>query len=445
MSRLPLPRSLFAQTGLALAFAFALFLALTLFITFRLILQPVSEHAMEDLAALIVLSVQTWAELPPDTRADYEKELEQRHHLHLSISVLDKETPTTLLETPRPYTDAIREALRQRLGQTIPAGTLADREEWYWFDIPMAGRLFRVGVADQRLANQTPLAALIILIAGTLFILLTTALLVRRLIKPLAQLADSTKSIGRGEFPKPLLQNGPEEIATLAQSFNHMVAQLKQLNANRTTLLAGISHDIRTPLTHIRLAVEMLPDDIDPQLLEHIRRDLDAMNSLIDQVMQLSRGLHKQDRRMIDITDLLRQLQRENVGVSAEIRVTAEAPCLVTLSETALRRILDNLLENAIRYGAGKPIELACRCEADKVYISVSDQGPGIAVEHRDQVFQPFYRIEDSRNRQTGGSGLGLAIVKQLAETNGWTTKLHQNDYGGALFSIEIDRNTITR
>jgi len=438
LSRPRFPRSLFTQTGLVLAIAFTLFLVLTLFVTFRLILQPISEHAGEDLAALMVLSVQTWAELPPDTRRDYEKELKQRHHL--SISVLEEEAAPPLQATPMPYADAIGESLRQRLGQNIPSGTLADRNDWYWFDIPMAERLFRVGVAKLRLSSQTPLAALIILIASAFFIVLTTVLLVRRLIKPLSLLADSTKSIGRGEYPKPLQENGPEEIAALAQSFNKMVAQLKQLNANRTTLLAGISHDIRTPLTHLGLAVEMLPEHIDPQLIEHIHKDLDAMNALIDQVMQFSRGVQKQDVRRIDITDLLQQLQQEYVGATAEIRITAGAPCIVTLSETALRRILGNLLENAIRYGAGKPIEMACHCGVEKVLISVSDQGPGIAVEHREQVFQPFYRIEDSRNRQTGGSGLGLAIVRQLAETNGWKSTLGQNEYGGALFTIEIDR-----
>ena len=437
MSRVPLPRSLFAQTGLALPIAFVLFLALIVGIAYRLILQPVTEHAVEDLAALMVLSVQTWAELPPDTRQDYQQELERRHHL--LIQVLDRQHPAAELRPAnRLLVEAIRNELGQRLAHPVPAGLVAGRDGWYWFEIPMAERQFRVGVAAIRLIDRTPIAALLILVAGAVFILVTSLLLVQRLIHPLARLGERTESIGKGEFPQPLAESGPREIAALARCFNRMVSQLEQLTANRTTLLAGISHDIRTPLTRMGLAIAMLPKDVEPELLDQLQRDVTEMNALIDQVMELSRGMQGQDAHPFDLVCLLQQLGHKYREAESAVQLSTPASCPVVASEIALRRVVTNLLENALRYGDGKPVELGCSCENGRVRIVVSDQGPGVPATHRDQVFQPFYRVEDSRSRKTGGSGLGLAIVKQLADANGWQVTLEESRSGGAQFSVEL-------
>jgi two-component system osmolarity sensor histidine kinase EnvZ len=433
-----LPRSLFGQTSLTLSIALILFLVLVIGATLRYILLPVAERSTEDLAALMVLSAQTWAELPPVTRADFERELQSSHQLYLT-AVEERNAPP-LNNSAVPYVVLLRDALETRLRNRVPAGTLADQSGWYWFDIPMAGRILRIGFNGTRLAGRAPTAVFIIFVVGALFILLTSSLLVHRLTKPLAGLAASVEQVGAGRFPAPIAERGPREIASLGAGFNQMVAKLKRLMASRTVLLAGVSHDMRTPLTHLSLVVEMLPDDLDPRLRHQMQRDLVEMNRLIAQIMELSRGLDRQDMNRCEFPRFVYDLIADYRLSPADIILTGKGECTLRLSTTALRRILTNLLDNAIRYREGMPIALDVHCSAQCVRIIVSDQGPGIPPALREKVFEPFYRIEESRNRQTGGSGLGLAIVSQLAEVNHWRVSLERNQAGGTDAILEIPR-----
>lgn len=434
-----LPRTLFGQTSLALSIAMILFLVLVVGVTLRYILLPVAERSTEDLAALMVLSAQTWAELPPATRRDFERELQNSHQLYLTAA--EEENSPRLNGSAAPYIVLLKDALERRLQKKVPAGTLANQSGWYWFDIPMAGRALRIGFAGSRLAGRAPTAVLIIFVIGALFILLTSSLLVQQLTKPLARLANSVEQVGAGRFPSPIPEQGPREIATLATGFNQMVGKLKRLMASRTVLLAGMSHDMRTPLTHLSLVAEMLPDDMDTQLRQQMQRDLDEMNGLITQVMELSRGLDQQDMACCEFPRFLQDLIADYQRSPVDIMLTSEGVCALRLSTTALRRILTNLLDNAIRYGEGRPIALDVHCGRQRVRITLSDQGPGIPPALRDKVFEPFYRIEESRSRNTGGSGLGLAIVSQLAEVNHWKVTLEQNQAGGTAAILEIPRS----
>lgn len=437
MSRL-LPRTLFGQTSLALSAALILFLVLAIGVTFRFVLLPVAERSTEDLAALMVLSAQTWAELPPETRSDFEAELRRSHKL--TIDVVDAATTPPLKRSAAPYILLLGNALNRRLGMQVPAGTLSSRSDWYGFDIPMAGRTLRIGFSSSRLGEEAPMAALIIFLIGALFILLTSALLVHRLTKPLARLADSVAQIGSGRFPPPLPEQGPREIATLAAGVNQMVGKLKRLIAARTVLLAGVSHDMRTPLTHLSLVMEMLPEDMEPGLRRQMQRDVDEMNRLISRIMELSRGLDRQDAACCEFPGFLQTLIAGYPPSTAEIELVSDGECRLLLSRTALRRILANLLDNAIRHGGGKPVTVRVVCDERNVRIAISDQGPGIPAELRDKVFEPFYRIEASRSRRTGGSGLGLAIVGQLAEVNGWGVTLERSEAGGTSAILTLPR-----
>jgi len=428
LSRL-LPRTLFGQTSLALSIALTLFLILAVAVTLRYILLPVAERSTEDLAGLMVLSAQTWAELPPDTRSDFETELQNSHQL--SLKVIDTTNAPPLADSAAPYIRMLRDALKRRLGTAIPAGTLNGRSDWYGFDIPMAGRVLRISFSSNRLGGQTPMAALAIFVIGALFILLTSALLVHRLTKPLARLAGSVEQIGSGRFPAPVPEQGPREIATLAAGVNQMVEKLKRLIASRTILLAGVSHDMRTPLTHLSLVVEMLPDNVAPELQQQMQRDLDEMNGLITRIMELSRGLDQQDSACCEFPRFLQELITDYQPAPVAIRLTSNRECRLQLSRTALRRILANLLDNAIRHGGGGPVAVHVACGPQELRIVISDQGPGIPIALRGKVFEPFFRVEGSRSRKTGGSGLGLAIVSQLAEVNNWKVSLEGNTAGG--------------
>lgn len=421
--------SLYARTALTLAFAFIVFQALATWVVVRTLILPVAERSADDLAGLIVLSAQTWVELPPETRAAFERELARRHGLRLTTV----DVGATALAPRFAFRRQIESALSHRAGETIELrgvpGTAAA-----WLDLPVGGHDLRVGFFPQRYAVRPPLAAVAVIAAGALLSLLTALLLVRRITLPLARAAQAAHQVGAGQLPDPLPETGPAELAELARRFNIMATEVRDLLDNRTTLLGGISHDLRTPMTRLRLNLELLRDDPAPARIDRALADLDDMNRLIAGYLELARASRPEARTRLDLAALLGELA-EDAGVAW----SAAAPCEIEAGPLALRQILANLIQNALRYG-GAPVELALECGARQVRVHVRDAGPGIPAAQLEKVFRPFYRVEDSRSQATGGTGLGLAIVRQLAEINGWTVTLKNRAAGGLEATLEMAR-----
>jgi two-component system osmolarity sensor histidine kinase EnvZ len=202
-----------------------------------------------------------------------------------------------------------------------------------------------------------------------------------------------------------------------------MAREISALLSNRTTLLAGISHDLRTPLTRMRLALELLPADVDPKLIERFERNLETMDSLIGDALRFARGTGETPQPV-----LLRPFVEEVVeGYNVRITFTADGdPSLtVKLASGALKRVLTNLIGNAQQHGDNVRVHL------DGTEIHIIDSGPGIPDEFKEQVFQPFFRLDTSRSTTTGGSGLGLAIVQQLCQAHGWRVRIEDLPGGG--------------
>ncbi len=300
-----------------------------------------------------------------------------------------------------------------------------------WVDIPTADKTLRLGFEHQRIGPRPPIAVLLLILGGILVTLVTTLLLVRKLTKPLARLSSATREFAHGAVAEPLPVSGPAELAELTRHFNQMTGEIEQLLANRTILLAGISHDLRTPIARIQVALELIDDQTDPQLIQGIRRDLVEMDQLIGKTLEFARGLNEQpdQAESQDIMALINELVAATDYKSIEWH--PDTACTCTLNHLALRRVISNLLENSCRYGDGKPVSIECECGSNEILIRILDRGPGIPETERNRVFQPFHRLENSRNRATGGSGLGLAIVQQLCEANNWKISLHANPEGG--------------
>ena len=433
-----LTRSLFARTALTLALAFIVFQAAAFWVVYRTLIVPVAERSANDLAGLIVLSAQTWVELPPPTRAAFERELAQRHGLRLTTV----DVGATASAPPFTFRTQIESALNQRLGEAVtlrgvPGSAAA------WLDIPLGGHDLRVGFFPDRYAVQTPLAALAVVALGTLLSLLTALLLVRRITVPLARAVAATGQVGAGELPEPLPETGPYELAELARRFNHMARAVRELLDNRTTLLAGISHDLRTPMTRLQLNLEMLRDAASPADTAHASanqvridravNDLAEMNRLIGGYLELARTTRAEPRARFDLAALL-----HDVATAAGLSWSSAAPCKIEAGRLALRQIVANLIENAQRYGGGTPVELVLECTEQSARVIVRDSGAGIPEDQLEKVFRPFYRLEASRSQQTGGTGLGLALVRQLAETNGWKVELANRTGGGLEAVLEL-------
>jgi two-component system osmolarity sensor histidine kinase EnvZ len=263
-------------------------------------------------------------------------------------------------------------------------------------------------------------------------------LLARQITRPLTRLGAEVEQIGRGQLPHPLPETGPRELVIFVRQFNRMVVQIQELLANRTTLLAGISHDLRTPIARMQLALEMLAQQPDPKLALRLQQDLEQMNQLIGQTLDLARNLEAGARDRVDLTDLIDGLVLAQRRGGAELAWRAEGPCLAEVNVNALERILTNLLENALRYGGDEAPRVELNCNGTAAEVRILDRGPGIPEGEREAVFQPFYRLEASRSRDTGGSGLGLAIVRQLADACGFRVQLEPRPGGGTLARVRL-------
>lgn len=425
-----LASSLYARTALTLAIAFVVFQVAAFAVVYRTLIIPLAERSADDLAGLIVLSAQTWVELPPQTRAAFERELADRHGLRLTAG-----DPGAVADAPQfAFRTQIEAALSRRVGEPVKLrGVPATRAAW--LDIPTGGHALQVGFYPARYAVKPPLAAIAVIALGALLSLVTALLLVRRITLPLARAARAARQVGAGQLPEPLPETGPAEVAELARRFNTMATEVRELLDNRTTLLAGISHDLRTPMTRLQLHLEMLRDAPSPTRIDRAVADLADMNRLITGYLELARTTQAEAKTRFDLAVLL-----EEVATDAGLSGFSAAPCTVEAGRLALRQIVSNLIQNAQRYGDAATVELELECTEREARVAVRDAGPGIPEDQLEKVFRPFYRLEASRSEATGGSGLGLAIVRQLAATHGWKISLANRKSGGLEAVLEIRR-----
>jgi len=246
------PASLLARTNLTLAISSLLIAIIAIAALNLFVIEPIAERSADDEAALLVLSAQTWVELPPDARPYFELELAQSHDL--IIGAENRELRPASLDIP--YLSLVQEKLSERLNTSVQ---LMEGDELVWVSVSMGGFDIQIGFSPGR-RNIQPLSVGIIIVglgAGVVFV--TSLFIVQRITRPLVQAAQRVETFRGGENFEPLPEKGPRELVSLARNFNTMAREISTLLSNRTTLLAGISHDLRTPLTRMRLALALTP------------------------------------------------------------------------------------------------------------------------------------------------------------------------------------------
>ncbi|EIC21856.1 ATP-binding protein [Thiorhodovibrio frisius] len=427
-----LPSSLFSRALLTLVLTFGSFALVTFVAIVHYALSPVVQRATSDLAALMDLSARTLVKLPQPLREEYRKRLRQDYQLELRPQ---RERPDDLEPYFFPYTARLSKSIAAQLGHPVQVeSNLLGEERWFWLRMDTEHGPVWVGFPRGRI-NTKPLEGVaLVSIMALVLILVTATVLARRVTIPLTRLSRAAEEVARGRSPEPLPETGPLELANLARRFNETSQQVRELLADRTVLLAGISHDLRTPLTRLRLAVEMLPEQVSDPQRDRMTRDIEEMDQLIRQAMELGQSLGAGAKENLDINEIIKEV----VGQRQRIRCRPGLPCPANINEMALRRILGNLIENALRYSY-QTVEILQQGCAEGVEIQVLDRGPGIPSESLDAVFRPFFRLEQSRNRGTGGTGLGLAVARQLAMANDIEIHLGARPGGGTIARILLN------
>jgi two-component system osmolarity sensor histidine kinase EnvZ len=357
--------------------------------------------------------------LPAEKRAAYIESLRKDHGIQVAFT--DNIAPGELLDQP-----AFRlfvERLRREFQQPVEVRVQPD-EYMLWTGLAINGRHAWVGIPyapAQRSFVGTLVSWLII---GTGLGLLAAYLIVRRINRPLERLAQAATEIGAGQVPPPLLETGPQEIATVSHAFNQMAHDIRRLNEDRTLLLAGVSHDLRTPLARLRLVAEML-HGADAKLRDGLIQDVEDMDTIIGQFLTFVREGVDEPMQSGNLNELVRTLVERYTQHQQSLQLDLAPLPPLRFKPMAMQRLVTNLIDNAIYHGGGEVL-VRTRLENNRATLSVLDRGPGIAESDIPRLLRPF-----SQTRHRAGSGLGLAIAQRIAQLHNAPFNLLPRTGGG--------------
>lgn len=296
-----------------------------------------------------------------------------------------------------------------------------DDQSWVNFSTP---RLGTVSTLDPRImALSLCIAVVIIMIA---------ALLLRWVTRPLSQLAEAAERFSIDARPKPLAEDGPQEVRRAAKAFNTMRERIQSLVGERTQALAAVSHDLRTPITRVRLRSELFEDAAMRELVE---ADLAEMESMIDATLEYLRaGESREPERLIDLAALVQTVVDDESDRGRDISFTGLQHAIVEARLMGVKRVLWNVIGNALKFAT--QVEVVLSGTPTSFVITVRDNGPGVPEELIERLFEPFFRVEQSRSRETGGSGLGLTITRSIMRAAGGDVTIRNNPHSGLSVSL---------
>ena len=285
-------------------------------------------------------------------------------------------------------------------------------------------------------AASLPLRLLLTLAMLLLLVLALSLIAVRWLSRPLQTLADAAEALGKNIHRAPLPEDGPTEVRQAARAFNTMQSRLVRYIDDRTQVLAAMSHDLKTPLTRLRLRAELLDDDA---LRERFEKDLGEMQTMVADALAALRGLDGPAQSVpVDMMALLESLQADNEAMGRSVQIEGRTSTPFMGDPARLRRCVGNLLDNAVTYGQRARVRVEDGPKA--LTLRIGDEGPGIPDAMLEKVFDPFFRLEGSRSRETGGTGLGLSIARNIARAAGGELSLRNVPQGGLEASLVLPR-----
>lgn len=299
------------------------------------------------------------------------------------------------------------------------------------------GGWVRFSAVEPRRLPRWPMRVVQSLAVMLLVMSLLSIVAVRWVTRPLQRLASAAEALGRDIDRPPLPEGGPQEVRRAARAFNAMQERLSRYVRTRTAILAAMSHDLKTPITRLRLRAALADGG---EASERMVRDLDEMERLVNSTLDFMRGLEdREPLAAVDVGTLVEALRAdaEELGRSVKVVGAVNAPFLC--KPAGLKRILQNLIDNALKYACDVEVQVGQTKEA--LVIAVCDRGPGIPQDALERVFEPFHRLETSRNPATGGSGLGLSIARNIAQSMGGDVTLRNREGGGLEARLVLPRS----
>lgn len=299
--------------------------------------------------------------------------------------------------------------------------------------LQLEGGVLRVKVSERRLVSSTTYIFVMWMVGTSIVLLAVAILFLRNQIRPIRRLAAAADSFGKGRDVAGYRPAGASEIRRAGAAFLIMKQRIQRQISQRTEMLAGVSHDLRTPLTRMKLQLAMLEPSSG---VDELKRDVADMERMIAGYLAFARGQDQEPALPQDLRTLLSEVASDARRQGGEVVLDCADTLTLPLRATPFKRALTNLVENALRHG--KRVELAARRLPDAIEITVDDDGPGIPEDHREEVFRPFTRLDKSRNTETGGVGLGLTIARDVVRAHGGDIALATAPLGGLRARIRL-------
>lgn len=429
-----LPKTLWGRSLLIIVLPVMIMQAAVTWAFFDAHWQTVNARLSDGLAGDVAWAAQAYAETPTPQGLARVAETAERH---MSLSVAyqeDRDLPSDQRRGPIGVVDeALEKALTARL----------DRP--FWFDttrypayvdirLDMGDGVLRVIAPRERAVATQAHIFVFWLLGATALLLGLSILFIRNQVRAIERLAEAAEAFGRGEARAAFKPHGAREVRAAAEAFLAMRERIQRHIDQRTALLASVSHDLRTPLTRLRLELALAPPF---KRAEAMKGDLDQMEHMIDEYLAFARGEAGEAAQEVRIVDLLAAAADDARRAGAEIEISAPDDLAATVRPLAFRRALTNLADNAAAHG--ERVRLSAHAlSAGGLEIVVEDDGPGIPAEMHEEAFRPFSRLDSSRNQNRKGVGLGLAIARDVVRGHGGDVTLDRSDLGGLKASLRL-------
>lgn len=402
---------------------------------------PRAQQLAAQIISLVTVTRAALTHSAPDMRRELLFDLASNEGIRIYPLEANDETEPV---APSRFQEVMQEDVRERLGDDTRFASRVNDVSGFWVSFKIDDDRYWLRLDRDRIDRLSGIQWL-----GwgtvTLVMALFGAVFISRLInQPLARLTSAARAIAKGQQPDRLPERGPTEIREANRSFNQMVNDLNRVESDRAVILAGISHDLRTPLSRMLLEVEMAHLTDDARI--GMQSDLSQMDAIIGQFLDYARPTDPAHFTLIDMSGLLANSAREAARMP-DVRITTAITDGVEIKghDTDLQRVFNNLIENARRYGK-KPgeqhveIDLSCRVEGDRAIIEVADHGQGVPESEMERLIRPFARLDTARG-QANGSGLGLAIVDRVVKRHAGTLRLFNRPEGGLVIEIVLPAN----
>ncbi|MDD5585721.1 MAG: ATP-binding protein [Alphaproteobacteria bacterium] len=420
-----MPRSLFGRTLLIIVTPTILALCVATFVFFDRHWYTVTHrltHAVAGEIAMVVDMMRTSAS--PDARAEVVRLADKKLDLFVSYAPGGR-LAKIKKRFPSPLRDMLEDALNERLSYPI-AIDMRHAPEMVAIQVEAPDGVYTVLCPQRRIYTPTTEVFIGWMIGSSILLSVIALLFMRNQIRPIRRLATAAEAIGKGREVPWFKPEGAAEVRQAAAALQIMHDRLRRQITQRTAMLAGVSHDLRTPLTRMKLQLALMPETPEKQ---GFSSDIADMEGMVEAYLAFARGEETEPALPVDITELLDEIVSAARRHHPNVEWQAPESVQVMLRRDAMKRCLENLLSNALRYAKNARVSLSVRTNA--VDVMIDDDGPGIPMGKREDVFRPFLRLDESRNPGTGGVGLGLTIARDIARFHGGDVVLENSPMGG--------------